>query len=155
MNRYIPLHESWGDYTPQDPIPCIEIKGRTRDAVFLGKSLNEALIEYWVGEKFHLVKINLLDQVVRPQQSMARAKYDQKYWKKDENFAMLENAALNGAVWHGEIALYDVYDSERMRRALLKPKRIRKVKKIAEWAIGAQQLELPGFETIERAARLS
>jgi hypothetical protein len=154
MNRYTPLHLSWGDYAPQDPIPCIEISGRTRDAVFLGKSTTDVLVEYWIGEKFYLVKINLLDKVVRPELGIAKAKYDQKYWQKDTNFALLENAALNGSVWHSEVPLCDVYDIERMRRALLPPKKVRKVRKIAEWAVGAQQLELPGFEQVEKVARL-
>lgn len=158
MNQYASLHQHWSDYAPNDKVPFTNIKGKLRPAIVLGKSETEVLIEYWIGDTFYLMKIGISDEIMYSQQGVKKAKYDQKYWMKNENFALLENAALNGASWHNEISLYDIYDSERMRRALIKPRKTKKVKEVkglAEWALNLTQSELPGFEKIERATRLS
>lgn len=159
MNQYTTTHDVWPDYCPGDRVPFIFAKGKLRPATFLGKSDSEVLVEYWVGDTYYIVKVQLGDEVLYPQQGLKKASYDLKYWKRNENFSLLENSALNKGKWHGEVPLYDVYDSERMRRrALIKPMKTvkpRKVKKIAQWAVGVQQLELEGFEAIAREPRLS
>jgi hypothetical protein len=141
-------HERFADYAVNEPLPYICVRGKLREARFLGKSLISALVEYRIKSKHALLIIPIDDNVIHPSEQI-RISYNIIRWKNEEHFALIENSALNNGVWCGGITLHETYNTLRTSRATVVSRNTRQGK-LRDWAIGLVQPQLPGFEAYAR-----